>query len=98
MAEERIQRKELWVKLANLKKGLQWIRAAETLGLSVTQPNGGSSHFALRLPGYEKTDVRGCVTNVFPSVRKDVNEKVFKSLLDAGFEEDEIWKALGMLK
>jgi hypothetical protein len=86
MAEERIERKDLWIK------------AAEALGLQITQPKGGSSHYALRLPGYEKWDMKGFISNVYDPVRKDISEAIFKDLLDKGYNEDHIWKALGMLE
>ncbi len=97
MAEERIQRKDLWLKLVAIKDKKEWMRAAETLGLQVTQPKGGSSHYAIRLPGFEKWDIKGHVTNVYNPMRKDVSEAVFKALLDRGYKEDDIWKALKML-
>lgn len=100
MVEHRVQRKELWGQLSNIKKNGIWLKAARRLGLQVTQPKGGSSHYALRLPGHETYDIKDLVATVHShgTMRKDVNEKIFKCLLDAGFEEDEIWKALGVLK
>lgn len=99
MAEEDIQRRDLWAMLPSIKKGKVWSKAVEELGLLVTQPKGGSSHYAVRLPGYELTDMKGFVTNIYQGMRKDHNEKVFKAILKKGdFKEDQIWRALGMLK
>ncbi|OHA73668.1 MAG: hypothetical protein A2940_01785 [Candidatus Wildermuthbacteria bacterium RIFCSPLOWO2_01_FULL_48_29] len=97
MAEDRIERKALWQQLGNIKKKEDWIRAAGKLGLQVTQPKGGSSHYALRFPGYEKSDMKGFISNVYDPLRKDISEAVFKKLLDNGYSEDDIWKALKML-
>ena len=44
MAEKRIKNKELWKQIKKIKKKKVWIKAAEELGLQVTQPAGGSSH------------------------------------------------------
>ncbi len=97
MAEDRIKRKELWSGLRNIKKKKIWIDAAQKLGLSTTCPSGGSSHIALRLPGFDRADIKGHIANVYDPIRKDVSEIIFKKLLDQGYEEDDIWKALGML-
>lgn len=97
MAEDRIKRKDLWQQLGNIKKKNVWIKAAEELGLNVTQPKGGSSHYALRLPDYENWDIKGHISNVYDPIRKDISEAVFKKLLDKGYSEDDIWRALKML-
>ncbi len=97
MAEERIKRKDLWQKLQNLS-AKDWLKASERLNLIVTTPTKGSSHVAIRLPGYENTDVRGLVCTLYSGMRKDVHQIVFKCMLDKKFEEDVIWRALGMLK
>lgn len=98
MAENLIKRKELWRGLGNTR-GRDWIHAADELGLNVTQPKGGSSHYAIRLPGFEKEDIKGLISNVHDKMRKDISEKVFKRLIKkGGCAEDDIWRALGMLK
>ena len=97
MAEDRIQRKDLWQQLGNIKKKEIWINAAIDLGLKVTQPKGGSSHYALRFPDYENWDIKGFISNVYDPVRRDISEAIFKKLLDKGFLEDDIWKALRIL-
>lgn len=98
MAEERIARKDLWQQLVNIKNKKVWIRAAGELGLKVTQSKGGTSHYAIRLPGYEDWNIKGLISNVYDPVRKDVSEIIFKKLLDKGYGEDDIWRALRMLK
>lgn len=98
MVEERIKHKELWESLSNIKKKEIWIDAAKRLKLNITQPKGGSSHYAIRLPGYENYDVRGLISNVYDPVRKDISESIFKRLLDKGFTEDDIWRALKIIK
>lgn len=99
MSESRIIRKDLWRKLPNKAKKLKvWFSAVENLGLFVTQPQGGTSHYSIRLKGYENTDIKGLVVVIYGNpVRKDVCEIAFKKLLDKGFSEDNIWKALGMI-
>lgn len=98
MTEDRIKRKELWQQIGRIKKKEVWIEAAKKLGLNVTQPKGGSSHYAIRLPDYENWDMRGYICNVYDPMRKDVSESVFKKLLTKGFKEDDIWKALGVIE
>ena len=93
----KIVRKDLWQQLNNIKKSKVWIMAAQELGLNVTQPKGGSSHYALRFPGYENWDIRGLICNVYDPVRKDISEAIFKKLIEKGYKEDDIWKALKML-
>jgi len=98
MTENRIKRKELWQQLGRIKKKKVWIKAAKELGLNVTQPRGGSSHYAIRLPGYENWDMKGYISNIYNPVRRDVSESIFKKLLTNGYKEDDIWKALRMMK
>lgn len=99
MAEDRIRRKVLWRALGgSIKRKEVWMDAAVKLGLPVTRPSKGSSHSAIRKPGFPPEDIRGHIVNVYEPLRKDVNEIIFKKLLDAGCSEDDIWKALGMLK
>lgn len=97
MTEDRIKRKELWQQLGRIKKK-DWIKAADKLGLEVTQPKGGSSHYAIRFPGYEICDVTAVICIVYDPIRKDISEIVFKKLLDKEYKEDDIWRALKMLK
>jgi hypothetical protein len=100
MAEDRIRRKNLWQQLHNVNDRKTWIKAVQKLGLNITQPSGGTSHqYAVRLKGYENTDIKGHLFNIYEDrIRKDVCRINFKILLEkGGFKEDDIWKALGML-
>lgn len=98
MTESRILRKGLWNQLGKIKKREDWFRAAEKLGLVITQPKGGSSHYAIRFPGYDNFDIKGLISCVYDPVRRDISEKIFKKLLEKGYCEDDIWIALGMIK
>jgi hypothetical protein len=98
MADGRINRKELWPRLKNIKKKDVWIRAARELGLNVTQPKGGSSHFAIRLPRHNNYNIKGLISIVYDPVRKDISEAIFKKLLNFGYPEDDIWRSLKLLK
>ena len=97
MADKRIVREDLWNQLVNIQKKEVWIRAASELGLRVTMPKGGSSHVTIRFPGFENWDMKGVVSTVYDPMRKDISEAVFKKLLDKGYNEDDIWKALKLL-
>ncbi len=97
MAEDKIKRKDLWKQISSIDKE-DWIKAAKNLKLNITQPKGGSSHYAIRLPGYEKWDMKGLICVVYDPIRKDTNEIVFKKFLNKGYKEDDIWKALKMLE
>ena len=99
MSEDRITRKNLWQQLHNNNKRSDWIKAMQELGLKITQPSGGTSHsHAVRLVGYEDTDIKGHLFNLYQeTMRKDVCRINFKILLKNGFTEDQIFKALGML-
>ena len=98
MSDDRIRHKDLWNSIGNLKGCSPWIDLAKKLGLSVTQPKGGSSHYSIRLPGSSAEGIEGLITTVHDGMWKDVHKKAFKRFLDSGFGEDDIWKGLGMLK
>lgn len=92
-----IKRKELWDSLGNLKKN-DWLKVGEELELVLTVPTGGTSHVAIRKPSVPVEDIRGLVATVYEGMSRQVNGKVFREFLKAGFEEDQVWKALGKLK
>ncbi|GEM_PF-1037458 len=96
-SESPIKRKELWNSLGNVKKN-DWLKAGEELGLVLTIPTGGTSHVAIRKQSFSVEDIRGLVATVYEGMSKQVNGKVFREFIKAGFEEDEIWKALRKLK
>ncbi len=98
MAEEKITRKNLVVRLANIKMK-DWLKVADKFDLIYTQPKGGSSHFSIRFKNPAPNDpMNGLVTTVYENVFKQANVQIFKSFINKGFEEDEIWKALKLLK
>jgi len=98
MSEDRIKRKDLYKTLGKLKTK-DWLKAAENLNLKITSPSGGTSHcYSIRLPAIPVNDIRGLITTLYENMSNQVHQKVFKSFLRFGFKEDEIWKALGMLK
>ncbi len=99
MVEELIARKDLLRRLINVTSD-DWIKAAKKLGFSITQPRGGSSHYAIRDSKYPIENFKeNFITNIYEGMnkRKDVNSKVFKSLRRHGVEEDAIWEALGLI-
>lgn len=100
MSEERIVRKDLWAGIGNIKRIEEWIRAAEELGFDVTQSRGGTSHYVVRIKGSSVTDIKSviCTLASHGNLRQDVNREIFKDFLNAGVEEDAIWKALKILR
>ncbi len=99
MSEERIKRKELWASIGNIKRNQNWFKAAETLGFVVTQSRGGTSHYVIREKDADPKDIRTVITTIAShgNLRQDVNREIFKSFLNHGVQEDDIWKALEML-
>jgi hypothetical protein len=97
-----IENKELWKCLGNVTQS-DWIKAAPHLDISVVKSNKGTSHFInLRDPkNPNPEDIRGLVTTVTPNCYKQYNEKIFKKILKFckknGKNENDVWKALGML-
>jgi predicted RNA binding protein YcfA (HicA-like mRNA interferase family) len=65
-----------------------WKRACKKLGLEVDCSRGKGSHFLVRHPR----------TNAKYTIQKDlhkfINMKIFKKMLEWGFEEKKIWDAL----
>ena len=94
MADELIKRKNLLREIDRVKLD-DWIRAAKELGLVVTQPSGGSSHYAIRRAGFPPEDFRGFITNVYENLHRQDKPTIFKRLLRAGIAEDDLWRALG---
>ncbi len=98
MAEDNIKRKDLLKGLDKLKLN-DFKKAAERLGFDVTQPSGGSSHYAVRKPDFEKSDVRGRITIIYKKMHKQNKPEFIKRMiLVGGVEEDDVWEALGLLK
>jgi predicted RNA binding protein YcfA (HicA-like mRNA interferase family) len=65
-----------------------WIRACLKLGLCVETNHGKGSHVLVKHPHDERK-----YTIVF-HLHRIINVKIFKTLLDWGFAEDNIFKAL----
>lgn len=93
MPEDRIKRKELWQGLEKIKQK-DWARAGRRLGLEVSARGGKGSHLAIR----RSRDTTSLITTVQKDLSKQLNQTIFKQLLDSGISEDDIWKALKMLK
>ena len=99
MAEERVKRKELWARLNNIKKPQEWINAAEALGLRIARSTGGTSHCTIRDPkNPNNDDPKSLIATIQKNLYKQVNQGIFKEFLKFGIPEDDIWKALKMLK
>jgi len=66
----------------------QWIRACKKLGLVVDTRSGKGSHVLIKHPeaGHRYT--------LQKSLHKFINMKIFKKLLEWGFDEEAIWEAL----
>lgn len=69
-------------------KQSDWIKTCRRLGLNVETNRGKGSHCLIKHPktGHKYTIQR--------HLHKFINIKIFKKMLDWGFEEDDIWNAL----
>lgn len=98
MPEISIQRRDLWEGLGNIKQK-DWEKAGIRLGLNVSVKGGKGSHIVIRDSKYpDPVDIRGLIATVQKKLAKQHNQTIFKHLLDHGIPEDDIWKALKMLK
>lgn len=73
--------------LADLRQR-EWIRACRKLGLVVETRHGKGSHILVKHP----RDARKYTVQYH--LNRFINIKLFKTLLDWGFSEEEIWRAL----
>jgi hypothetical protein len=91
-----IIRKELYVRLIQIKRVEEWIKACEKLGLRVCR---GSKHpSTIRNPKMPNDDGKASLITVVPNdLHKLINQTIFKELKRFGINEDDIWKALGFL-
>ncbi len=101
MTEERIKRKDLWQAIGKIRQN-DWGKAAQKLGLDFSNSWGRGSHGVIRDPKFpDPSDTRGFITTIQKNLGKQHNQRIFKQLLDYGMKlginEDDIWKALGML-
>lgn len=66
----------------------QWIKACLKLGLVVKINSGKGSHILIKHP---KTEHKYTIQY---SLHKFLNMKIFKKMLEWGFDEETIWEAL----
>ena len=99
MANDRVKRKNLWMRMNNIKQS-DWIKAAQKLNLNVVKNNSGSSHtHIIRDPkNNNRDDVKGVIAVLQVNLYKQANREIFNDILDFGIAEDAIWKGLGLLK
>ena len=87
--------KDLYVKLGNIKTN-QWLKACEKLGLRVCR---GSKHpSTVRNPNMPDDDGKASLIAVIPNnLHKIMNQAIFKEIHMFVTDEDQIWKALGLM-
>ena len=68
MSEDKINRKDLWERLGNIKQA-DWIKAGEKLGLTVSIKGGKGSHIVIRDPKSPDPDDIG---DLIATVQKDL--------------------------
>ena len=92
-----IVHKDLYQRLGNIKKGEEWLKAGEVLGLRVCR---ASKHpAAIRDPKLPNDNGKASLIATIQShLHKGINQVIFKEILRFGIDEDSIWRALGMLK
>ncbi len=66
----------------------QWKRACFKLGLTVNEKSGKGSHALIKHPNTNHK------YTIQKNLHKFINMKIFKKLLEWGFDEENIWKAL----
>lgn len=66
----------------------EWIKACAKLGLTVETKHGKGSHVLIKHP---KTEHKYTIQR---DLHKFINMKIFKKMLEWGFEEENIWEAL----
>jgi hypothetical protein len=67
---------------------LQWMKACRKLSLVVESKHGKGSHVLIKHPKTERK------YTIQKNLHKFINMKVFKKMLEWGFEEEQIWDAL----
>ena len=65
-----------------------WIRACQKLGLIVETSHGKGSHLLVKHPN----DDRKYTIQVH--LHRLINQKIFKQLIQWGFDEEKIWEAI----
>jgi len=66
----------------------QWRKACKKLGLVIETKSGKGSHVLVKHPKFEYK------YTIQRNLHKFINIKIFKKLLEWGFDEEEIWDAL----
>ena len=66
----------------------QWIKACTKLGLIIETKHGKGSHVLIKHP---KIEHKYTIQN---NLHKFINMKIFKKMMEWGFEEENIWDAL----
>lgn len=69
-------------------KQKDWIRAVRKLGLEVDCTRGKGSHCLIKHPQ------TGSKYTLQRNLHKFLNMKIFKKMMEWGFQENEIWDAL----
>ncbi len=69
-------------------KQLDWLRACKKLGLEVDCRRGSGSHCLVKHP---KTGAKYTIQH---NLHKFLNMKIFKKMMEWGFQESVIWDAL----
>lgn len=89
-----IKRKDLYLRLIQIKKVEIWLKSCEKLGLRVCR---GSKHpSTIRDPKMPDDNGKGSLITVIPNnLHKIINQSIFKSLIKFGIDEDKIWESLG---
>lgn len=66
----------------------RWLKACAKLGIVVESKHGKGSHVLVKHP---QTEHKYTIQN---DLHKFINIKIFKKMLEWGFEEEQIWDAL----
>ncbi len=66
----------------------QWIKACHKLGLIIESKHGKGSHVLVKHPQTEHK------YTIQKNLHKFINMKIFKKMMEWGFEEETIWDAL----
>lgn len=93
-----INHKDLWQGLGNITQS-DWAKAGIRLGLNVSTKGGKGSHIVIRNHKYSNpSNIESLIATVQRNLGKIHNQTIFKHFLEHGIPEDDIWKALKMLK
>ena len=94
-----IRRKDLFQRLGNIKREEEWLSACKKLGLRICPGSKHSSTVRSSDPKLLNDTGKASLIAVIPTeLHKIMNQKIFKELLKFGVKEDDIWKALNLLK